>query len=944
MNPDATGQNLTTDFVKDTVSGRLFPYLMVASWCMLAASLGRVAVIGFHPIVILHVILVLIVTVVHFVRRRLNNATVLWVLTGVFATVMISGIVTFGLLTPSYILVPIISSLLLILGHRNWAYISIACSAVFLGVMALLFTRGVLESPVNPALYVHSWSGWGVMIFGACATSIAYAALFDIIPHTIRTSDERFRVAFQRAGIGVSILNPDGTFLEANQALCDMLGYTEQELKAKTFLELTVPEDVASSLELQRAAMATKTAPKSLKKRYVHKDGHIVWVDVSTALIRGADEGPKHFITFVSDITEAQRAEEEIKMFKHSIDVHFDGAYWHDTDNRIVYVNDTGAKALGYSKEELIGKRLSDVNPQAEPASLDRVWDVLREKKHFATESVHQRKDGSRYPVDITTSYVENNGREVACGFARDITERKLAEETLRRSELQYRTLFERANDAIIIFRPSDEEVLEANPVACELYGYTKEEFVGMSLRPLTRDVARGDSLIARLLDTGSIRDFTTVHIRKDGTPINFLMNASVIDYKGGTAILSIGRDMTEREQAEQERKKLEEQLFQTQKIESIGTLAAGIAHDFNNLLNIILGNAALLAQKGDLPEPGKRRARAILNATERGAQLVRQLLTFARRTEVKRDTVRLNDLVRETARLLQETFPRTIEISLSTFAKLPPIHGDSTQVNQVLVNLAVNARDAMPNGGQIVISTNVVEGSSLREKFESATDSQYVLLCVADTGTGIDEATRQRMFDPFFTTKGTGKGTGLGLAVVHGIVTNHHGFIDVESKPNEGTRFIVYFPAGERGESDDAAEAVGEMRDMGGTETILLAEDEQLARDMVAEVLREGGYTVIPCADGEEAVRMFEARHTDIRLVISDIGLPRRDGEQVCRSVKTLNPSVPVIIVSGYLEPARRSALAEIGVTEVLQKPYQLADLQAVIRRTLDAASLRKR
>jgi len=944
MNSNSSGQGLSINSVMDKVLGRLFPFLIVSSWCILVVSLVRARAIGIHPLLILHICFVIVVTVLYVRRRRLKSATIMWTLAGVFSGLMIASVATFGLLSPSIILPPMISALLLILGHRSAAFATIGIAMAFLVLMACLFISGVLASPIDPALYARSVSGWGLLIFAVGAASIAYAALFDIIPGAIRETDERFRVAFQSAGIGVSILNPEGKFLNANAALCAILGYTEDELKQKTFLDVTVPEDISSSLELQRMAFTTAAAPRALEKRYVHRDGHTVWVNVSTALVRTADGNPLYFITIINDITEAKEAEAQLRLLKHSIDVHFDGAYWHDTDFRFVYANDTGARALGMTKEELIGKPLSAVNPAATPEVLAHVWEVLREKRHFSSETVHRRKDGTEFPVEITTSIVEYNGKEFACGFARDITERKIAEETLRRSELQYRTLFERANDAIIIFRPSDEEILEANPVACEVYGHPKEEFVGMSLRSMTRDVDEGTSLIARLLDTGSIRDFPTVHIRKDGTPIHFLMNASVIDYQGGKAILSIGRDMTDREHAEQVRKKLEEQLYQTQKIESIGTLAAGIAHDFNNLLNIILGNASLMAQAGDLSEPGKRRAKAILYATERGGQLVRQLLTFARKAEVKRDTVKLNDVVRETARLLQETFPRTIDISLSLLPRLPCIHGDPTQVNQVIVNLAVNSRDAMPHGGQLVVSTDVVDGRVLREKFGAAIDSQYVVLSVADTGTGIDEATRLRMFDPFFTTKGAGKGTGLGLAVVHGIVTNHHGFIDVESSLRQGTRFIVYFPAGGVPGSEDVSAVTAEPLETRGTETILLAEDEDLARDLVAEVLREQGYTVIPCADGEEAIRSYEARQADIHLVISDIGLPRRDGEEVCRSVKRLNPAAPVLIVSGYLDPARRAALAEIGVTHVLQKPYQLTDLLVLARRTLDAARLHNR
>ncbi|MFH0991079.1 MAG: GAF domain-containing protein [bacterium] len=401
--------------------------------------------------------------------------------------------------------------------------------------------------------------------------------------------------------------------------------------------------------------------------------------------------------------------------------------------------------------------------------------------------------------------------------------------------------------------------------------------------------------------------------------------------------VVGVLQDITELERAEEERRKYEEQLLQAQKLESIGTLAAGIAHDFNNILNIILGYTSLLAERIDDTEKTARRIKTILSATERGSQLVQQLLTFARKATIDRHPISLNNIILETAKLIDETFPKTIEVGLQLKPGLPEIFGDHNQLHQVLVNLCVNSRDAMPNGGLLTVSTEDFSTDALKMRIPKPTSQRYAVITVKDSGAGIDESTLRKIYDPFFTTKQQGKGTGLGLAVVLGIVQSHLGFIEVESKLGSGTEFRIYLPCSEQKESSSPNVESQISTSPGGTETILFVEDESSSREMVRELLQGKGYIVLTAANGEEAISLFESREQEISLVISDLGLPKCEGTEVCRRVKMKRPNLPFILMTGFLDPERKDEISKVGVNELLLKPYQLGELLMKMRELLD-------
>jgi signal transduction histidine kinase/ActR/RegA family two-component response regulator len=415
-----------------------------------------------------------------------------------------------------------------------------------------------------------------------------------------------------------------------------------------------------------------------------------------------------------------------------------------------------------------------------------------------------------------------------------------------------------------------------------------------------------------------------------DGSIVDVEVAAMPIVYKEKSAMQLVVRDISEQ-------KKLQGQLLQTQKIQSIGTLAGGIAHDFNNILGIILAYSSLLDKSKLTPDKFSVSIIAINQAVQRGAALVRQILTFARKTDILFEPTDIPELIHELLSMLGQTFPKTITFSESIEKSLPFILADRTQIHQALLNLCINSRDAMPQGGSISISAGKQTKEQIYQKFPDAREKEYVCLTVTDTGKGMDEATRQRVYDPFFTTKEKGKGTGLGLSVVYGIVQAHHGFIDVKSDMGRGTTFRLFFPVPVISEQTAVSQQSVESYEIGGTETIMFVEDEELLLQMVSFLLESKGYKVLCARDGLEAVNIFLSHKQEIALVITDMGLPVMTGTDEFKKLREIDPNVKVIFASGFFEPDIKSELQKDGDNGFIQKPYDPNDILRMIRQVLD-------
>ncbi|RPI06561.1 MAG: response regulator [Ignavibacteriae bacterium] len=511
--------------------------------------------------------------------------------------------------------------------------------------------------------------------------------------------------------------------------------------------------------------------------------------------------------------------------------------------------------------------------------------------------------------------------------------ERRHGEDALKESENRYRGLFEGSKDAIY-FSTVDGKLIDINPAGVELLGYTsKEEILAANVYQCNfYDSIRYNRRKKLIQEGGSIKDFEYTLKRKDGTSAIVLETTTPVQDIRGTVIMyrSILRDVTMQKQ-------LEQQFIQAQKMDSIGTLAGGIAHDFNNILGIILGYSNLLEEKRTHHKEFSESVSAIVQAAERGSALVQQILTFARKTDVTFRQINLANAACEMLAMLKDTFPRIITMKGVFSKKIPNIYADGNQIHQVLLNLCLNARDAMPNGGQLTLKTEVRTLDQVREHFPAADQEAYVCLSVSDTGEGMDETIRPRIFDPFFTTKTDGKGAGLGLSVVYGVMQAHLGFIDVESKPKHGSVFRLYFPVPATTTHQAARQTQKDFFKLEGTETILFVEDEEFIRNMVRLTLESKGYKVYTAEDGISAIRLYKRYQEEIDLVLTDIGLPGMTGIDEFMKLKKIDPDVNVVFTSGFLEPELRNKLLADGAKAFVQKPFQAGNILKIIRGVLD-------
>jgi PAS domain S-box-containing protein len=535
--------------------------------------------------------------------------------------------------------------------------------------------------------------------------------------------------------------------------------------------------------------------------------------------------------------------------------------------------------------------------------------------------------------VGTTLDITDRKRAEQALLSAHNELERRVEERTaeLKRSEEKYRALFEESLDAVYITTRGGR-LVDANQAFLDLFGLTREEAKDMDILKIYTDDADRRRFQQEIERNGSVRDYEVSFRKKDGTRIEGLLTSSVRRDTDGTILgyQGIMRDVTER-------RMLERQLLQAQKMEAVGTLAGGIAHDFNNLLQVTMGYAEVLLSRKDKADSEYPRLQQILQAGRSGSELVQRLLTLSRKTESKQRPIDVNYQIEQARRLLERTIPKMIEIELRLAASLATANADPTQLEQIIMNLAVNARDAMPEGGKLTLGTeNVTLDEDYCRRHPGAKPGNYVLLAISDTGFGMDKEILDHIFEPFFTTKGVGMGTGLGLAVVYGIVKQHGGYVTCESQPGHGTVFKVYLPAIEEQEivSGELAE---ELRLPGGTETILLVEDEEVVRDLGELILCESGYRVLTAKNGKEALTIYQRNRESISLVILDLVMPEMGGKQCFEELLKIDPRVKVLIASGLSVDGSTKEALEGVARGFASKPYNMKEMLRSVRKVLD-------
>ena len=675
--------------------------------------------------------------------------------------------------------------------------------------------------------------------------------------------------------------------------------------------------------------------------RILCSDGEIRWVGVWFHIEKDEQGRTVKLYGVNQDITERKQAEEEMKEKEHRYRVLFetanDGIFLQGTTGCFVDCNQKGASMYGLTREDLIVRSPAELSPERQPdgrlsseVAAEKILAAFNgEPQGFEWQSL--RADGVPFDVEVTVNRVEMGGSALLQAIVRDITERKQAEEALRASEEKYRHVVTNAHDAIFIVQ--EGFIKFPNPQLAIVSGYSLEELMQRSfldfVYPDDRElVATTHQKRMKGEEVPSTYSFRAVN--KPGNTLWVQVTSVFLPWEGRPASLNFLRDITVE-------KRLESQLVHAQKMEAVGTLAGGIAHDFNNLLQAVQGYSELLLLEKPEGEQGYRELQEIRRAAKRGGELTRQLLTFSRKVESKLQPVELNRIVEGVRLLLERTIPKMIKIELHLTGNLYNVNADASQVEQVLMNLAVNARDAMPDGGTLSIETsNVILGEEAPRSQPELTPGNYVLLAVTDTGQGMDKATLENIFDPFFTTKEVGKGTGLGLAMVYGIVKNHHGHITCVSKPGKGSAFEIYLPAIEQIEKAPAT-LTGTQPVRGGNETVLLVDDEDSLRDLGEQILQVYGYTVISAPDGESALEIYRDGKDGIDLVILDLIMPGMGGGQCLQEILGINSQAKVVIASGYPVNGETEKATESRAKAFIQKPYDVKQMLEVVRGVLD-------
>jgi len=751
----------------------------------------------------------------------------------------------------------------------------------------------------------------------------------------LRESEQRYKSLFELTPEGV-IVSVGQTVALANPASAKLLGASEAErITGKSMNEIVHPHSQKRVYDRFTNILTGGTNCEPWEAAFTTLDGRVI--DAECVAAPYTLQGAPAVLWVFRDITDRKRAEEALHQSEQRFRVLVESAgdsiclvgTEGDEKGSIVFANSAAAQMHGYTLDELLTRNITDLYLPESSENVSKGLDGILSKARLRGQAVHRRKDGSSFPIERNAAVIEWSGHRYVMVIDRDVSEREEAQEALRASEEKMRLIIDSSPIGIRIARQG--RYTYANPAFLRLFGFAHErEILG---RPVDEiHFADDRDRLKRALDgeSGAASSYDELRcIKKDGTRFDVASWGISIDFQGGPASLAFLVDVS-REKA------LRSQLLHAQKMEAIGTLAGGIAHDFNNILQVVLGYSDFLLTESACDLRCKDDLRKINLAARNGADLVQRLLTFSRKTEVRPRPLNLNRQIEQARSLLFHTLPKMIEIDLILSGDPAVVNADPTLIEQVLMNLAVNARDAMPEGGRLVMRT---QRATLDEDYckthLGARPGLYMLLSVSDTGHGMDKKTLEHIFEPFYTTKGPGQGTGLGLATVYGIVKQHDGYITCSSEPGKGTTFHLYFPA--MGSELRREESFLRPMPRSGTETILLVDDEALLRELGARILAKAGYTVLTAADGKKALESYQLHRETVSLVILDLIMPEMGGKQCLAELLKMNPDVKVLIASGYVGDGPPIEVEGLGAKGFLSKPYDMWQMLQSVREALD-------
>ncbi len=739
----------------------------------------------------------------------------------------------------------------------------------------------------------------------------------------LQEREEQLRLCFKHSPAAIAMLDHDMKYLVVSPRWMEDYRLGEIQVVGRSHYAV-FPEMPPHWIDIHRRCLAG-AVEKNEDEKFVRADGSIDWIRWEIRPWHRADGAIGGIIIFSEDITMRKQAELALlaneSEFRTLIESASDGILVSNAAGRLLEANAAVCQLLGYTREELGRMSFVDIVAPGEMVRILPEVTQLGEGEVVRSEWMYRRKDGSLFPAEVGSTILPD-GR-LQC-IMRDITQRKMDEDKIR----EQASLLDKARDAIIVCKPEDHRILYWNRSAERLYGWPAGEVLDHSqMELLNRDPVQFLAVMKAVMTQGEWAGEMQQYDNQGRLVIVESRWTLIKDAQGRPqSILSINTDITER-------KKLEQQFLRSQRMESIGTLAGGIAHDLNNVLAPIMMSIELLKLQESSVQKQEILA-TIEGSARRGADLVKQVLSFARGVEGRQLAVQVGHLIKEIEKIINETFLKSIQVRCDISAPLWVVQGDPTQIHQVLLNLCVNARDAMPNGGQLKLSaTNLVMDGQCASMIVGANPGQYLHLQVEDNGTGMPPEVIERIFEPFFTTKELGKGTGLGLSSVMAIVKSHHGFLRVESELGTGTTFHIYLPAHISEHVEVEAVVSGDLP-RGAGELILVVDDEAAVQQITKQTLETFGYRVLLAADGAEAVSLYSKHRSEVALVLTDMMMPVMDGPATIQVLMRMNPEICIIAASGMNAAGMEEKAANTGVRNFIPKPYTAETLL----KTLDA------